>query len=753
MEYSGLENDEVVQQQKKLGLNEVNIKKSSLVKSIVERLWEPTAWILEVALIIEVLLGKYIQAFFILIMLVFSAVNGAFQSNRARRALSSLSSKLNLQSSVKRSGTWQYISSKYLVIGDLISLETGNIIPADGELLTKKIEVDESSITGETTPVIKEQGSILYAGTTVIGGDTLAKVIATGKNSRSGKTISLTNNVHSQGKLQKLLGKVIGYLAILDTILAIILVLVSIFNGTNLIYLAPFVAMLFIATIPIAMPSSFSVANSIEANILSKQNILVSDLSGIQDSANLNLLLIDKTGTITNGNPTVVKFLNYSDYQDNFLLTLARLTTNFKQPSMIDKAIQQFSESIPDQGSLKGHDYRPFVSTNGYASIKVDVDAREFEIHLGSLKILNKGNALIDQNLLNQGRSVAISINNKFCGYFIIDDTPRQDSKTAIQSLLARGVRVVMLTGDNVHTAQNIANEVGMSGKVVSFSENMKVNNMTDIAGIADVLPENKLNIVQKFQKLGYVVGMTGDGINDSPALKQADVGIAVNNAVDLAKQSAKIVLMKDGLNPIVEILDSGHRVYQRMMTWTITKLSRTAELTLLLTIGYVFLKQVPLSLNALVLVAILNDIVTLVLGTDNTKITFHPEKWDVMKLCRIAFIYAFGWTMMGLLLMYLVNVQFIDGSMSTVLYVYLIFSAMLTILMTRTNKYWWQSKPSFSVVGAISLNCVLTILLSLFGIGVNKISASTILLTILIVLVTGSILNTMQVVIAKRED
>lgn len=753
MEYNGLENDEVVQQQKKLGLNEVNIKKSSLVKSIVERLWEPTAWILEVALIIEVLLGKYIQAFFILIMLVFSAVNGAFQSNRARRALSSLSSKLNLQSSVKRSGTWQYISSKYLVIGDLISLETGNIIPTDGELLTKKIEVDESSITGETTPVIKEQGAILYAGTTVIGGDTLAKVIATGKNSRSGKTISLTNNVHSQGKLQKLLGKVIGYLAILDTILAIILVLVSIFNGTNLIYLAPFVAMLFIATIPIAMPSSFSVANSIEANILSKQNILVSDLSGIQDSANLNLLLIDKTGTITNGNPAVVKFVNYSDYQDNFLLTLARLTTNFKQPSMIDKAIQQFTESIPDQGSLKGYGYRPFVSTNGYASIKVDVDAREFEIQLGSLKILNKGNVFIDQNLLNQGRSVAISINNKFCGYFIIDDTPRQDSKTAIQSLLARGVRVVMLTGDNVHTAQNIANEVGMSGKVVSFSENMKVNNLTDIAGIADVLPENKLNIVQQFQKLGYVVGMTGDGINDSPALKQADVGIAVNNAVDLAKQSAKIVLMKDGLNPIVEILDSGHRVYQRMMTWTITKLSRTAELTLLLTIGYVFLKQVPLSLNALVLIAILNDIVTLVLGTDNTKITFHPEKWDVMKLCRIAFIYAFGWTMMGLLLMYLVNVQFIDGSMSTVLYVYLIFSAMLTILMTRTNKYWWQSKLSFSVVGAISLNCVLTILLSLSGIGVNKISASTILLTILIVLITGSILDIAQVGIVKRED
>ena len=680
------------------GFNDVPEPTFNFFKAVVSRLWEPSAWILEGALVIEVVLGKEIQAGFIALMLVFAAVNGAIQSRRAALVLQELAHQLTPTSSVRRAGHWQLIDAKALVVGDLISLQVGSVIPADIRVLTNPIHTDESSITGESVAVSHTPGETAFAGTMVVAGETLALII-------------------------------VG---------------IALIRHADMIQMLPFLAMLFIATIPIAMPSSFAVANSVEARELSQQRILVSELTGIQEAANLNLLLVDKTGTITTNQPQVVQFKNLSARSDQQLLRLAASATDSRHPSVVDQAIVNFAHRYQLK-RLPQQEFKPFDASVGYAEVLVGEAPTVVRVRIGALSRLYELTAqqpalAIDQLDLTRGRSVAVMINNVLQGVLILQDQPRPDSAAALKRIQHRGVKTIMLTGDNLKTAQAVADAVGLKSQVVSY-QTFKTHSrpLAQVAGIAEVVPENKLAIVKAMQRAGYVVGMTGDGVNDAPALKQSEVGIAVDNATDLAKRSAKFVLLTGGLANILTILDSGHRVYQRMLTWTITKLTRTVELTVLLTIGYLWLDYVPLSLNAMVLVAILNDLVTLVLGTDRTTIRHRPEQWDMPRLSKIAGFLATGWTAVGVgLIVWLHGLGLSAGQLSTSLYVYLIFSAMLTILMTRTSGPFWRERPSRAVGVTIGLNCLLTIGLASSGWGVPAISGWLTLIVIVLVLMTG---------------
>ena len=680
------------------GFNDVPEPTFNFFKAVVSRLWEPSAWILEGALVIEVVLGKEIQAGFIALMLVFAAVNGAIQSRRAALVLQELAHQLTPTSSVRRAGHWQLIDAKALVVGDLISLQVGSVIPADIRVLTNPIHTDESSITGESVAVSHTPGETAFAGTMVVAGETLALII-------------------------------VG---------------IALIRHADMIQMLPFLAMLFIATIPIAMPSSFAVANSVEARELSQQRILVSELTGIQEAANLNLLLVDKTGTITTNQPQVVQFKNLSARSDQQLLRLAASATDSRHPSVVDQAIVNFAHRYQLK-RLPQQEFKPFDASVGYAEVLVGEAPTVVRVRIGALSRLYELTAqqpalAIDQLDLTRGRSVAVMINNVLQGVLILQDQPRPDSAAALKRIQHRGVKTIMLTGDNLKTAQAVADAVGLKSQVVSY-QTFKTHSrlLAQVAGIAEVVPENKLAIVKAMQRAGNVVGMTGDGVNDAPALKQSEVGIAVDNATDLAKRSAKFVLLTGGLANILTILDSGHRVYQRMLTWTITKLTRTVELTVLLTIGYLWLDYVPLSLNAMVLVAILNDLVTLVLGTDRTTIRHRPEQWDMPRLSKIAGFLATGWTAVGVgLIVWLHGLGLSAGQLSTSLYVYLIFSAMLTILMTRTSGPFWRERPSRAVGVTIGLNCLLTIGLASSGWGVPAISGWLTLIVIVLVLMTG---------------
>ncbi|ETY75291.1 HAD-IC family P-type ATPase [Lactiplantibacillus fabifermentans] len=749
--HSGLTTTEAHRRFNEAGPNAVAVPPFNFIKAILSRLWEPSAWILEGALIIEILLGKGLQAGFIILMLLFAAINGAIQARRSARVLRTLTTQLIPLVAVKRDQAWQKLPATQIVVDDLISLKQGDLVAADGQLVTGTLAVDESSITGESVTIQHQIGDQIYAGTEILQGHALAYVTRTGSNSRAGKTISLMNTATAPGQLQRLLGKIIGYLAILDTVLAVVLVVTAIIRHEDLISLLPFLAMLFIATIPIAMPSSFAVANAVEANVLSKQHVLVSDLAGIQAAANLNLLLIDKTGTITKNQPQVIAWHNLSTWSTPELLSWAASATDQRDPSVLDTAITTYATKQHAAPTLPTH-FEPFNATRGYAESMLALsDGTTVNIKLGAYRRLSQLNrqpltlpAKID---FQQGRTVAMLVNDCLAGIFVVQDQPRSDSAAKLKAIKQRGVKVIMLTGDHQQTARAIAQQVNLAGKVVSFTDfETHPWSTNDLAGIAEVVPENKLAIVKHFQKAGYTVGMTGDGVNDAPALKQAEVGIAMQNAVDLAKHAAKIVLLTPGLTSLTNILDSGHRVYQRMLTWTITKLSRTAELTLLLTIGYLASRFIPLTLNAMVLVAILNDLVTLVLGTDRTTITYQPENWNLKRLGLPAGVLAVSWTLVGIGgLWWLTTKGYPTNTISTWLYCYLIFSAMLTILMTRTQQKFWQSRPSKMVGLAVTGNLVLTVLLACYGWGIAPISPLMILLTFLLTLITAIVLSLLK--------
>ena len=729
----------------KNGLNEVPEPQFNFFKEFLSKLWNLSAWILEAALLLECILGKWIQSLFVLLMLLFAAWNGASKKKQSRRVLNNISHKLTPTVSVMRDGKWQNIDSKYLVPGDLVSIQAGDVLAADVRIIDGQISTDESSITGEAKTVRKQVKDTAYAGTTVVEGSGLATVTATGANSRSGKTVNLINNSAAPGHLQQLLTKIIYYLCILDGILTLVIVIAFFFKGgkiSNFIEMLPFLAMMFIASIPVAMPSTFALSNSFEATRLSKEGVLTADLTGIQDAANLNLILLDKTGTITENKTAVANWTNFSQMTDSEVLELAAAATDQRNKKIIDSAIDDYVSSLGLKVKAPD-DFTPFTSSTGYSMATI----AGYNVKLGSFKQLS----LIDVSATDKvkdidfgaGRSVALLIDDKLAGVFILQDKVRSDSKAALAELKKRGVMPIMLTGDNQKTAEAVAKEVGLEGEVISIHDFTDQTDTNKLAGIADVLPEDKLKMVKFFQQKGYIVGMTGDGVNDSPALRQAEVGIAVSNAADVAKRSGKMVLLTDGLTSIVKILDAGHRVYQRMTTWSLTKLARTAELTMLLTFGYLFFGYIPMALNAMVIYTIMNNMVTMMIGTDRTHITYKPENWNMARLAKIAFSLASGWTVIGILAVAYLNTHgWSHGTISTMVYVYLVLSAMFLILITRTKRYFWQDYPS-KAVGLTQLgDIILTVILAILGIAMDKISWTNLSITFLVALVAAIVID-----------
>ena len=729
----------------KNGLNEVPEPQFNFFKEFLSKLWNLSAWILEAALLLECILGKWIQSLFVLLMLLFAAWNGASKKKQSRRVLNNISHKLTPTVSVMRDGKWQNIDSKYLVPGDLVSIQAGDVLAADVRIIDGQISTDESSITGEAKTVRKQVKDTAYAGTTVVEGSGLATVTATGANSRSGKTVNLINNSAAPGHLQQLLTKIIYYLCILDGILTLVIVIAFFFKGgkiSNFIEMLPFLAMMFIASIPVAMPSTFALSNSFEATRLSKEGVLTADLTGIQDAANLNLILLDKTGTITENKTAVANWTNFSQMTDSEVLELAAAATDQRNKKIIDSAIDDYVSSLGLKVKAPD-DFTPFTSSTGYSMATI----AGYNVKLGSFKQLS----LIDVSATDKvkdidfgaGRSVALLIDDKLAGVFILQDKVRSDSKAALAELKKRGVMPIMLTGDNQKTAEAVAKEVGLEGEVISIHDFTGQTDTNKLAGIADVLPEDKLKMVKFFQQKGYIVGMTGDGVNDSPALRQAEVGIAVSNAADVAKRSGKMVLLTDGLTSIVKILDAGHRVYQRMTTWSLTKLARTAELTMLLTFGYLFFGYIPMALNAMVIYTIMNNMVTMMIGTDRTHITYKPENWNMARLAKIAFSLASGWTVIGILAVAYLNTHgWSHGTISTMVYVYLVLSAMFLILITRTKRYFWQDYPS-KAVGLTQLgDIILTVILAILGIAMDKISWTNLAITFLVALVAAIVID-----------
>ncbi len=751
----GLSDADIQAKRFQFGYNEIPEKKVGPIKGTLKRMWGPIPWLLEGAMFFELFLGKGVQAAVVFVLLIFSAVIGYFQENRAKKAIGYLHQQLQISVRTLRHGTWQTIPSRELVPGDIVHARVGDIVPADIEIINGNASVNESALTGESIDVIKEVGQTIFSASTISHGEVIARVSATGTKSSYGKTAELVRTAEAPGRLQTLLFNIVRYLAYLDIFLAVILIITAFIHGTAWQDLLPFVVILFIATIPISMPSSFVVANSLEAKNLAKEHVLITGLTGIQEAASMNILLVDKTGTLTNNRPEIAELVSFGLMEDTELLKLAAAasdsTSNDTISTAILSAIKQRKLAMPERSSFTAFDPVQKVS-----SAEINQNGLQLNVVLGSPAIIVE-KAKVPEYFIDQVNSLSLKGSRVLAvasgedgdlvcqGLIAFADSPREDARESVARIQALGIRIIMLTGDTAGTAKAIAEQVGIGNRIGTLKD--ALSNPLDFDGFANVYPEDKYKIVKALQDLGMVVGMTGDGINDAPALKQADVGIAVSTATDVAKSAAKVVLTEPKLSDITKVIDSGHRVYRRMMTWTITKLARTAELAALLTFGFIFTGFFPVSLSLIVFIVVMNDMVTLTLGTDQAWQTTVPEKWNMPQLATISAIFTVGWLAlgMGLLVFYLKVQELSTEQISSLMFLYLIFSAMETILMTRTRDPFWSFAPSRWVISMIVINIIISTLMAAFGLLMAPVSFQMIIILFVITLIAMLILDTLK--------
>ncbi len=760
---SGLSEDQARDRLREYGFNEIPDAPVSLWRGILKRLWGPIPWMLEAALILEVLLGKVNEPVMIALWLLFSAAVGGVQERRAQSVLDLLRNRLRVMASVRRDGAWRQVPARELVPGDQIHVTPGDLVPADCRLDEGTVEVDQSVLTGESAVVTRGVGEVIYSASTVRGGQATATVTATAARSYFGRTAELVRSARAAGHLDQLLFAVVRHLVTIDAVLAVSLIAFALWGGADLLTLIPFLLVLVIATVPVTMPAAFTVANAVEARSLARNGILVTGLSAVQEAATMDVLCIDKTGTLTHNRQVLTAIEPLSTDSEDEVLALAAAACDEASQGMLESAVlgafARRSLKPPDRIRLV-----PFDPASKRSEAYVHRDGQPIRVVLGSPSVV-QDLALPLAGLLGRveelaatgARVLAVAAGPEdrmaIRGLVALADTLREDAPGLIRALQGLGVRVLMVSGDMLATARAIGRQVGLGER---FGD--AVSDSTDplrYDGFAHCYPQDKFRLVQMLQRAGHVVGMTGDGVNDAPALKQAEVGIAVSSATDVAKASAQVVLMHPGLEDMIAVIRSGRRVYRRMLTWTITKIARTIELAALLTIGYIATGFFVTSLLLIAVLVVLNDVVTITFATDRAWVAPVPEKWSIREIGKIAAIYAVGWLILGFAILWAARVVLMLSvpQIQTLMFVYLIYSAQTTIYLTRVRGRFWSYAPSPFVALATIGNAVIATVMAYFGLLAAPIPAA--LLGVLLAIVIGAtfVLDEIKLYFFKREN
>lgn len=709
------------------GYNEIREEPPGLLQSILGRLWGPIPWMLEAALVLEVVLGKVAGPALIAVWLAFSAVLGGVQERRARTALDLLRSRLQVSSRVRRAGNWQILPAREIVPGDQVHVRTGDIVPADLTIHAGTVEVDQSALTGESGVVPRSRGEMIYSASTVGRGEASGTVTATGPRSFYGRTAELVRTARSVGHLDQLLFTVVRYLVSIDAVLAVVLVAAVLWRGEDLLALIPFFLVLVIATVPVTMPAAFTVANAVEARALTKEGVLVTGLSALQEAATMDVLCIDKTGTLTQNQESLAALVPFAGESEDEVLTWAAASCDEATQGPVELAILGAFKDRSLQ-PLSRKKFIPFDPAIKHSEAHVNRDGQTLRVVLGAPLVVQQlaepqpGLMTRVEALATSGaRVLAVAAGPEehlsIRGLVALADSLREDAAQLVKAIQQLGVKVLMVTGDTRATAQAVSHAVGLGDHFGNAENSLK--NPLQYDGFANFYPEEKFHLVQALQRAGRIAGMTGDGVNDAPALKQAEVGIAVHSASDVAKASAQIVLTVPGLQGIVSVVSGGRRVYRRMLTWTLTKIARTVELAALLTFGYIATGFFVTPLALIAVIVVLNDIVTITLATDRVQGSLAPQQWDVREIARIGGVLALGWLVLGFAILWAARniLKLPTLQIQTLMFVYLMYSAQATIYITRVPGRFWSLAPSRYVAAATIGNAAIASILAAWGI------------------------------------
>jgi H+-transporting ATPase len=737
---AGLTSDEAKARLAHYGPNEVSEAKPHALLTLLRKFWAPVPWMLEATIVLTWLSAHYLDAFIIGFLLVFNIIISFLQEGQAERALALLRQRLAINARVLRDGQWRQVAARELVPGDAIHLRMGDVIPADTTVHDGALVVDQSPLTGESVPVEKGVGETLYSGAIVRQGEATGTVTATGAKTSFGKTTELVKTARTVSHLETVILKIVTYLVVIDVLLVIGLLAFAYVVHVSLLDALPFALIVLVASVPVALPATFTLAQALGAQDMAKRGVLVTRLSAIEEAASMDMLCTDKTGTITLNQLSVGQLTPSSPFSDDDLLTYGAIASDAASQDPLDLAILSAYQAHHLAALPARLSFTPFDPTRKRTEASVLRDGTTIKVLKGAPQVVAALVAGIDRaaieevvdSLAKSGyRVLAVAVGPEqalqLVGLIGLLDPPRPDSAALIASLRTLGVQTKMLTGDTVETARAIAGQVGISESVCDASafkaQDAQID--TDCDVFAGIYPEDKFHLVQVLQKAGHIVGMTGDGVNDAPALKQAEVGIAVSSATDVAKAAASIVLTTPGLLDILAAIETSRRVYKRMHTYTLNKIVKTIQVAVFLTLSFFITRQFVITPTLVVLLLFANDFVTMSIAADHATPNPTPDRWQVGQLVGSSLALAavllaesslLLWLMLGVFQQTLAQTQ-------TLVFLMLVFSGQATVYVVRESGHFWSSLPGKALLIASVCDLIVVSLLATLGILMTPVS------------------------------
>ncbi|MDQ2835189.1 MAG: HAD-IC family P-type ATPase [Acidobacteriota bacterium] len=712
---NGLTSTEASIHLKKDGPNAMPDTSAHPLRDALSKFWAPVPWLLEAAIVLQIVLHKYVEATIIAGLLIFNAALAYFQEGRAQATLAALKGRLALNASVRRDGAWKTVPAAQLVCGDVLKLSLGGVVAADVHLLDGSVLLDQSMLTGESLAVEAGPGADTFSGALVQRGEATALVTATGVRTKFGRTAELVRTAHVVSSQQKAVLRIVRNLAIFNAAVILLIGVYAYLHHLPWSEIVPLLLTSVLAAIPVALPATFTLAAALGARSLAKVGVLPTRLSAVDEAASIDVLCSDKTGTLTRNELSVTSVRPMAGLDEGHILGLAALASSDGGQDSVDRAIRLAASHKPVTDLPKLTKFVPFdPGKKTSEAMATDGGGNQQRIVKGAFLAVSKLTAsapdatavAVAEGLEKQGfRVLAVAAGTpaalRIVGFFALSDPPRTDSVSLISELKGLGISTVMVTGDAPATAEIVAHAVGLNGAVCPPGPIPDSVKPEDFAVFASILPEGKFNLVKAFQKDGHTVGMCGDGANDAPALRQAQIGIAVSTATDVAKSAAGVVLTEAGLKGIVAAVKEGRITFQRILTYTLNSVVKKIVQVLLLAVGLVMTGHAVLTPTLMVIVMITGDFLAMSLTTDSVRPSPTPNSWKIGKITTAAvilgmFFLAFCF---GILAIGKFKMGFGVDALRTLSVVAIVYGGQATIYAIRERRQLWGSRPSYWLV------------------------------------------------------
>jgi len=744
---SGLSQVDAENRQKEYGYNEVAEKRTHPLLQFLGKFWGISAWMLELIMILSAMLRNYSDLLVVGALLLVNAMLSFEQEHRAAGVVETLRRRLQVSARVRRDSGWQVVPARELVPGDIVRVRSGDIIPADVKLLTGVLSVDQSALTGESRDAEKVPGAVLSSGSVVRRGEGNGVVMLTGARTFFGRTTELVQDARPKLHIEAVVTEVVRWLFVIVGVLLSVVVVLSLIRGAPLIEMIPLMLVLLMSAVPVALPVMFTVSMALGSKQLAKHGVLVTRLSAAEDAATMDVLCVDKTGTITLNQLAVTGVMTLGRATEADVLFAAALASQEANQDPIDLA---FLAAAKAHGVFDGAppptpiSFTPFDAKSRRTEAIVEHNGQRLRVIKGAVRVVAEACGLkptevedlesrVSDAAAKGYRTLAVAQGTEsaipgLVGLVSLYDPPRPDAKELVATLLGLGVTVKMLTGDALPVAREVGRGVGLSNirRVADLKAigarvgNESADLLAGADGFAEVYPEDKYIVVEHLQAAGHVTGMTGDGVNDAPALRQAEVGIAVSTATDVAKGAASVVLTEAGLTNIVALVEQGRAIYQRILTWIINKISRTILKSAFVAISFVVTGKFVVSAFAMLLLVFLTDFAKISLATDHVRPSKRPETWNIGGFVTVSVVLGVAMVAETLLLLWIGWSRFglntDSDALHTFSFLMLLYFGVFSVVSARERRWFWATLPSKTFRSAIGADAIIGTALTLIG-------------------------------------